>query len=189
MKSEDSGGAQPVLLTRRLRLRSFTMTDVVSLVELANDPDVALNTLNIPHPYDRRDAEDWIASHAGQVERGEAFPYAVTEREGAALVGAVGLILDPANDAAELGYWIGRKYWGRGYATESARAVVAWAFDTLAIHRVHAGHFPRNPASGRVLRKLGMRHEGTLRQHVKKGGGYLDLEKYGLLRGELQDPP
>ena len=178
---------QPELATERLRLRAFLITDAEAVSTLAGDQEVARNTLNIPHPYDRQHAEEWIASQPGQLQRREAVTYAVTREPDGAIVGAVGLILDTANDSAELGYWIGREYWGHGYATEAARAVVAWAFRSLALNRVHASHFPRNPASGRVLVKLGMRHEGRLRQHVKKWGRYLDLERYGLLRVEFED--
>ena len=176
----------PVLRTARLLLRPFGMDDADSLVELANDREVAINTLDIPHPYDRQDAEDWIGLHAAQVERNEAYPFAITTSADGTLLGAVGLMPDLPNDMAELGYWIGRRYWGRGYATEAARAVLGWGFDELGLHRVHAAHFPRNPASGQVLRKLGMIHEGTLRHHVKKWGEYLDLEKYGILRDETR---
>lgn len=178
---------QPELTTERLRLRSFVITDAEAVRALAGDQEVARNTLNIPHPYEREHAEDWITSHPGQLERREAVTYAVTRASDGALVGAVGLILDSANDSAELGYWIGREYWGQGYATEAARAVVAWAFRFLGLNRIHASHFPRNPASGRVLVKLGMRHEGRLRQHVKKWGSYLDLERFGLLRAEFEE--
>ena len=178
---------QPELKTERLLLRPFLMTDAEAVSVLAGDEEVARNTLNIPHPYDRRHAEEWIASHPGQYQRGEAVTYAITDPSSGALIGAVGLILDPANDLAELGYWIGRDHWGHGFATEAARAVMQWAFDAFELHRIHASHFPRNPASGRVLEKLGMRHEGRLRQHVKKWGEYLDLERFGILRDELED--
>ena len=178
---------QPELTTARLRLRPFVLADAEAVSTLAGDEAVARDTLNIPHPYERDHAEEWIGSHQGQFARRESVTYAVTRREDDALVGAIGLILDTENDAAELGYWIGREHWGRGFATEAARAVVAWAFESLGLHRIHASHFPRNPASGRVLRKLGMTHEGTLRQHVKKWGEYLDLERFGLLRHEF-DP-
>jgi [ribosomal protein S5]-alanine N-acetyltransferase len=178
---------QPELTTERLRLRPFLITDADAVSVLAGDQEIARNTLNIPYPYDRGHAEEWIASHIGQFQRREAVTYAVTRADDGALVGAVGLILDPDNDSAELGYWIGRDHWGSGYATEAARAVVAWAFRALELHRIHASHFPRNPASGRVLDKIGMRHEGRLREHVKKWGEYLDLERYGLLRKELDD--
>lgn len=177
---------QPALQTRRLVLRGFTMADVPAVQRLANDPDVARNTLNIPHPYTNQDAEDWITSHPDQLQRGESVTYAVTTPADG-VVGAVGLILETEHARAELGYWVGRPYWGRGYATEAARAVVEWGFRSLDLHRIHASHFPRNPASGQVLRKLGMRHEGSLRQHVKKWDEFLDLERFGLLRSELGD--
>lgn len=176
---------QPTLETPRLVLRAFGLSDVEAVRVLAGDLDVARNTLNIPHPYGREDAEAWIVSHPDQLERREAVTYAVTAPAEDGVVGAVGLILELEHERAELGYWIGRPYWGRGYATEAARAVVGWGFSSLDLHRIHASHFPRNPASGRVLRKIGMRHEGTLRHHVSKWDEYLDLEQYGLLRSEL----
>lgn len=177
---------QPDLGTERLLLRNFLLSDAQAVSTLAGDQEVARNTLNIPHPYDPEHAEEWITSHRGQFERREAVTYAITRKPDGVLIGAVGLILDLANDSGELGYWIGREYWGRGYATEAAHAVVEWAFRSLQLNRIHASHFPRNPASGRVLEKLGMRHEGRLRQHVKKWGSYLDLERFGLLRDEYE---
>ena len=179
---------QPELRTERLLLRAFGPADAPLVPTLAGERDIALNTLNLPHPYERRHAEEWIAAHAGQLERREAVTFAITLAADRQLVGAMGLILDNGHRRAELGYWIGKPYWGNGYATEAGRAILRWAFDALDLHRVHASHFPRNPASGRVLRKLGMRHEGRLREHVRKWGEYLDLEKYGLLRHELDDP-
>jgi ribosomal-protein-alanine N-acetyltransferase len=179
-----AGLSQPSLRTERLVLRPFRTEDAGRASELAGTVEVARETINIPHPYPVNDAEAWIEAHPGQLARREAVTYAITLGDGSELVGAVGLILDTDNDLAELGYWIGKPYWGRGYATEAARAVLDWAFPALDLHRVHASHFPRNPASGRVLRKLGMVHEGRLRQHVKKWGEYLDLERFGLLRSE-----
>lgn len=180
------GIRQPPLRASRLALRGFRMADAPVVVALAGDTEVARNTLNIPHPYERGDAEAWIASHPDQLERRQAVTYAVTVARDEQLVGAVGLIIDTDHERAELGYWIGRPYWGNGYATEAARALVNWGFETLQLHRIHASHFPRNPASGRVLEKLGMRAEGTLRQHVSKWDEFLDLSVYGLLRSEHQ---
>lgn len=178
---------QPTLTTARLVLRSFRMEDADVVQTLAGDVGVARDTLNIPHPYERADAESWIRSHAEQLKRRESVTFAVEAPAEGCVVGAVGLILELDHDRAELGYWIGRPYWGRGYATEAARAVVAWGFRSLGLHRIHASHFPRNPASGRVLRKIGMRHEGTLREHVRKWNELLDLERFGMLRAELDD--
>lgn len=173
---------QPELRTPRLLLRPFRLADAEAVQELAGEEEVARNTLNIPHPYSREDAEAWILSHPDQLAQGSAATYAVTAD--GVVVGAVGLILAAEHGRAELGYWIGRPHWGRGFATEASRAVIAWAFRDLELDRIHAAHFPRNPASGRVLRKLGMRHEGTLRAHVRKWGEALDLEVFGLLRHE-----
>lgn len=184
-----TGGAQPELVTERLVLRPFRASDADRVTELAGVREIALNTLNVPHPYERRHAEEWIASHHGQYERRESVTYAVTLREDGLLVGAVGLIVDAANEVAELGYWVGKPYWGQGYASEAARALMGWGFAHLGLHRVHASHFPRNPASGAVLRRLGMRHEGRLREHVKKWGEHLDLERYGILRREFEAGP
>lgn len=184
-----TGIPQPTLTTRRLTLRGFDLTDLDAVQVLASDVDVARNTLNIPHPYSRDDAQAWITSHPEQLRRRQAVTYAVTVQgdvlRSDELVGAVGLILDNEHRRAELGYWIGKPYWGRGYATEAARAVVRWGFRSLDLHRIHASHFRRNPASARVLQKVGMQHEGASREHVRKWDEYLDLVQYGVLRHEI----
>jgi RimJ/RimL family protein N-acetyltransferase len=95
------------------------------------------------------------------------------------------LEIEPAHRRAELGYWIGVPHWSRGYATEAARAALHYGFETLQLERIFASHFRHNPASGRVLKKLGMRHEGCLRAHILKWGEFVDLEAYGLLRSEF----
>jgi RimJ/RimL family protein N-acetyltransferase len=110
--------------------------------------------------------------------------FAVVERASARLVGAIGLTLKPAHGRAEVGYWIGVPFWNRGYATEAAALVLGFGFGELGLNRVHAQHFSRNPQSGRVMRKLGMRHEGRLRQHVLRWGSPEDLEQFGILRDE-----
>ena len=104
------------------------------------------------------------------------------------LVGAVGLKLEEDTGIAELGYWIGVPYWGNGYATEAAETLLDFGFDTLALERIWARAFVRNPASSRVLQKLGMKHEGTLRRCLRKNHELLDAEMYGILREE-RDPP
>jgi len=153
---------------------------------LAGAPEVAAGTLTIPHPYPEGAAEAWIAGHAAAAERGEAIQLAIERREDGALVGAIGLELERGHDRAELGYWVGVPYWGSGYATEAAAAVLRYAFEVERLNRVFAYHFTDNPASGRVLQKLGMTHEGTRRGHYRKGGRYLDGEAYAILRDEWE---
>ena len=79
-------------------------------------------------------------------------------------------------------------FWGRGFATEAGREMVRFAFDDQSLHRVYAQAFSRNPASARVLQKIGMKHEGTLRHHMKKWDEYVDLECYGVLRSDFRSP-
>lgn len=179
--------AQPTLRTERLVLRPFELDDVPDVTRLAGDAEVASTTLNIPHPYAPEMAESWIRAHATWWGAGELANFAVTLRESGEVVGAIGLVLNTRHENAELGYWIGRPYWGRGYATEAARAVVEFGLDGLGLHRVHAHHFTRNPASGRVLLKVGMRYEGRLREHVRKGEAFEDVDTYGILRSDRAD--
>jgi RimJ/RimL family protein N-acetyltransferase len=105
-------------------------------------------------------------------------------RDSGEVCGAIHLAMHKAEDRAELGYWVGVPFWGKGYCTEAVLALTRWAFDVLHVHRLFAHHFTRNPASGRVLAKAGFRHEGTLRDHVIKWNRFEGIECYGLLREE-----
>jgi ribosomal-protein-alanine N-acetyltransferase len=176
---------QPDLLSARLRLRSFVAPDAGDVQRLAGDFAVADTTLTIPHPYPDGVAESWIASlHAP--DAGDRITYALTERLSGALIGAMGLALHVAHERGEIGYWVGKPFWNRGYATEAARVVLMYAFGTLGLRRVHARSFARNPASGRVLEKIGMRQEGMMRQHVRRWERFEDVVLYGILREEWE---
>ena len=179
---------QPILRTARLVLRPFESSDAAGVQRLAGDRAVADTALNIPYPYEDGMAEEWIEGHKDKYESRQEAIFAVVEATGGKLIGAVGLIIEADFDRAELGYWIGRPFWGCGYATEAARTVLDFAFGPLGLHRVHANHFARNPASGRVMQKIGMVREGMLRRHAKKGDAYEDLVVYGMLKSEWPDP-
>ena len=90
--------------------------------------------------------------------------------------------IDQANNLAELGYWIGVPFWGQGYCTEAGLAVLEYGFVERKLNRIQAMHFTRNPASGRVLEKIGMKCEGLRKQVIKKWGEYVDLAYYATLR-------
>jgi RimJ/RimL family protein N-acetyltransferase len=140
--------------TQRLSLRPLDHADAVAMSRLAGDFDVASMTGTIPHPYSESAARAWV-DRVGQGEEGVVF--AVT-RDGK-LIGCSGYMPMDA-DHAELGYWIGKPYWGAGYATEAVRAVIAHAFDTHGFTYIRAGHFVDNSGSRRVLGKLGFTPEG-----------------------------
>ena len=180
---------QPTLTTGRLKLRPFSLDDAPAVRKLAGSPAIADTTLNIPHPYGEGMAEAWIATHPEKYEKGEGATFAIVRRADGALLGAIGIHPREAHSRAEIGYWIGEPYWGQGIATEAARAVVDYGFGTLGLNRIYAFHFGRNPASGRVMQKLGMRHEGVLRRHIRKGEQYEDLVTYGILREEWRASP
>jgi RimJ/RimL family protein N-acetyltransferase len=174
----------PTLYTERLILRAFDASDAPAVQRLAGDRLIAATTMNIPHPYDLAMAQEWIATHEDDWIQGRAAHFAIASRADGGLVGAVGLRLKTEHSTAELGYWIGKPYWGVGYATEAATAAVAFGFNDLRLNRIHAHHFGGNPASGRVLQKIGMQHEGCLRQHVRKWGAFEDVEEYGVIASE-----
>lgn len=179
---------QPELLTARLRLRRPTSADAPAVQRLVGDFAVASTTLSIPHPYPEGAAEAWIESAAVAYEEGQRAVFLMTDHTNGDVYGAIGLTLNLEHDRAELGYWVGHAFWGRGYATEAGKAVLAWGFTTLGLHRIHARHFVRNPASGRVLVKLGMRREGTARGHFRRWDRYEDVAEYGILREEFGTP-
>lgn len=174
-----------MITTERLVLRGCTPADGPAIRRLAGAREVAYNTLLIPHPYPEGEAERWIATHEEQKAKGNHL-FAIALGDGGDLIGTIGLHANGQHDHGEIGYWIGVPYWGKGFATEAAAAVVQYGFDTLGLHRIFASCFSRNPASGRVLQKIGMRHEGSLRQHFKKWDEYVDVECYAILRSEYE---
>lgn len=171
----------PTLETKRLVLRPFRPDDAAEVQRLAGEREVAAGTLTVPHPYPDGAAEEWIATHAANWAERKVLTLAVTTPGNDTLVGAVGLILTMADRRAELGYWIGIPWWNLGYATEASRAIIDFGFASLGLHRIMARHMARNPASGRVMQKLGMRQEGVLRQHTLKWGVFEDLVVYAVL--------
>lgn len=173
------------LITSRLLLRSFQLSDAPRVAFLAGDFDIARMTSSIPHPYEEEMAIQWIQSHNDQYLSNTAVHFAILLRESNLLIGAIGLELDGQNQSAELGYWIGKPYWNQGYATEAAQAVLAYGFRELGLNRVQARHFTKNPASGRVMQKIGMTYEGTLRQSIYRFGCFEDAALYSILRQEF----
>ena len=178
----------PALGTERLLLRPFESRDAAAVQAFAGSRAIADTTLAIPHPYPEDGAAGWIASHAESRARGLAVQYAITRGGSAAaageFIGTVSLGIDRHADLAEMGYWIGEPHWGNGYCTEAALRLLQFAFADLGLNRVYARYLSRNEASGRVLRKLGMRHEGTLRQHVRKWDVLEDIHVLGVLAAE-----
>ncbi len=177
----------PKLTTARLVLRPFLLSDAAAVQRLAGEHAVADTTLSLPHPYPSGAAEQWIGTHEGAWTRHESATLAITEPD-AGLIGAIALRIELMHRRAELGYWVGVPFWRQGHATEAARAMLEFGFTRLGLGRIYAHHMVRNPASGRIMQKLGMSHEGVLRRHFFRGDSAEDVSIWGLLRSEWAPP-
>lgn len=150
----------PVVETRRLMLRAPAPQDAPRIAALADDIEIARMTMRMPHPFRMRDAEDFVIQVAAQdPARANTF---VIEHEDLGPVGVIGLY-EGDDHVPETGYWIGRDYWGRGFATEALEGALAWASRKWRRRALVAGHFADNPASGRVLEKAGFLYTGETR--------------------------
>jgi RimJ/RimL family protein N-acetyltransferase len=161
----------PVLATNRLKLRAPGAADATAIASLINDRRIAENTARIPHPYSLADAHAFL----GQANRDPAEPsFAITRQDGT-LIGGCGIHVLSGGEP-ELGYWIGVSHWGRGYATEAARAVLDHAFATLGYERLTSRARVSNPASRRVLEKCGFQWTGValIRIHALKSSAPVD---------------
>jgi RimJ/RimL family protein N-acetyltransferase len=154
--------------TTRLLLRPGWSQDAPALFEAIGDERIVRNLATAPWPYRPEDAEAWLATERKVCEP-SLLVFLCTD-SAPELVGAVGFGRRPTGET-EFGYWIARRHWGRGYATEASRALLAAARHSLRLKRLDAGHFLDNPASGRVLEKLGFKPTGTIAPRYSAGRG------------------
>lgn len=178
---------QPTIDSGRLTLRPFNPSDAKRVQELAGEKEISDNTLFIPHPYPDGLAEEWIGSHKPKFEKGEEVVYAITLKDTNELIGAIGLMVNKMVNNAETGYWIGKPYWGNGYATEALEVMLGYGFGNLKLNKIHANYLTKNPASGHVMCRNGMRREGFFRKHVLKNGVYEDIFQYAILKEEFEN--
>lgn len=158
----------PVVETRRLLLRAPGAQDVSRIAALANDHDIARMTQRMPHPFGVNHAEDFVLQVASQdPKKANTF---LIEHEDHGPVGVIGMFQD-ADAVPEAGYWIGREFWGRGYATEALQGALVWASTRWKRRALMAGHFSDNPASGRVLEKAGFLYTGETRPAFSRARG------------------
>lgn len=174
------------LYTKNLILRPFELEDATRVRELAGDYEIAKTTLNIPHPYQEGAAEAWILRTHEAAKQGSLYSFAMVRKVDDELLGAISLGIVPDYNRAELGYWIGKPFWGQGHTTEAASRLLKFGFEDLDLNRIYAFAFTTNPASSRVMQKIGMTYEGTLVQHVRKWDEYYDLAAYGIVRETYQ---
>ncbi len=171
--------------TERLILRPFTLKDAKYMYRnWASDPEVTKYLTWPPHGdagVSEMVLSDWI-SHYGEENY---YQWAIVPKDLGEPIGSIAAV--QVNDTArwvEIGYCIGKNWWRRGYVTEALRALTAFFFEEVGVGRIQARHDPRNPNSGAVMGKCGMRYEGTLRSADRNNQGICDACIYGILREE-----
>ncbi len=179
---------EPFLATERLILRPLTLEDAPVVQQLAGKKEIADTTISIPHPYSEQQAKDWITAHVEARAQNKGIVFGVELTRINQLIGTIGLReIDQEHLQAEMGFWIGTDWWGNGYATEAAKRVIRYGFEERGLNRIYAHHMVRNPASGRVLEKSGMRREGLLRQRVRKWGKFEDVVILAIVRKDWEN--
>jgi len=169
-----------------IRLAEFRRSDKDALVELLSNQEIYHRTLRIPFPYTADDADHWFANVAMATKKnGQPTRWAIRDQTDR-LIGGIGLddLILGQSHRAEIGYWLGQPFWGRGIMTAAVQTVCRQAFDNLGLVKVTAHVFSSNVASARVLEKCGFELEGCLKKHFIKDGQYLDAKAYGLIRRE-----
>lgn len=171
----------PTLHTERLFLDQPHAGDLEDVARMLNHEVFAANTTNIPFPYTIANAKTWLKIVLDGYDRQEHYVFAIREKGSTKQIGATGLKVDHDNNKAELGYWMSQEFWNKGYVTEAAKALVDFGFTQLKLKRIFATHFDYNPASGRVLEKIGMQREGFLKAHTFRNNNYQDHVLYAII--------
>ncbi len=168
------------LKLKNCTIRPWQFGDEESLVRHANNYNVWRNLRDrFPHPYTLNDAREWVQMASKEQSQTN---FAITV--GGEAVGGIGLVLkdDIYRRTAEIGYWLGEEFWGRGIVTEAVRALTDWSFEHFDLSRIYAGVLEWNPASMRVLEKAGYRFEARLRKGIVKEGQVMDEFIYAVVR-------
>ena len=172
----------PDLRTPRLRLRKLTMRDAPDIYRYSRDPEVARHVLWDAH-RSIGESRAYLRYMLRRYRTHECGSWGIELLETGRVIGTIGFMwVQEDNAAAEVGYSLAREYWGRGLMTEALRAVIQYGFDHMQLNRIEAQHETTNPASGAVMRKCHMQHEGTLRSRLFNKGRYVDVELYAILR-------
>jgi len=174
---------ETVLLTERLRLRPLRPDDAEPLHRLINDWEVARNLGPVPFPYGREALGEWIAKSGADRAADRAFHFCITGREEEHPLGVIGLTREGPG-TGRIGYWVGRRYWGHGVASEAVARVVSWGFGTLGLDRLVAYVADDNAASIRVLEKHGFRFTHEAEHDFASRGGAFPVRWFALTRAD-----
>ena len=183
------------LRTERLTIRPLRPEDAADLHRLVNDWEVAKGLARVPFPYPRELADEWIASTREQMAAGSAWHLAIvgveqagTPEEREVLVGCIGLTRNAQKREAELGYWVGRRFWGHGVGPEAAARIVSWALANIDVDRLVASALLENERSQTLLRRIGFRETGMGERDFLARGGAMPVKLFAMTRADLPEP-
>ena len=180
----DSYVYMPELNTARLRLRRLTMSDASDIYRYSRDTEVARHVLWDAH-RSIADSRSYLRYMLRRYRNHEPASWGIEWRETGEIIGTIGFMwIQPDNASAEVGYSLSRNYWNRGVMTEALRVVIGHGFGSMNLNRIEAQHETTNPASGAVMRKCGMKKEGTLHERLYNKGRYVDVDLYAILKSE-----
>lgn len=179
------------IVTKRLCLRPLKMSDAKDITENINDLSVSKWLLVVPYPYTQKDAKDWIRDtrNKWKMKNKNDYTFGIELRKENKIIGGIGLHkINKFGGKAEIGYWIGKRYWKQGYGSEAVKAILDFAFKTLKLRRVEAGIFVGNLSSQKLFEKFGAKKEGLKRKscRCKADGKIKDEYIYGLLKEEYK---
>lgn len=168
--------------TPRMLIRPLVKDDLSGVVKIMHNPTIFNSTLNVPYPYTMECAEMWFATHEAGFLNNTSYTFGLFSNTTNELVGTMAIGHSARFHHGEVAYTIDEQFWNTGLCTEALKALIKWAFEEKGYHKVFGRFFTANPASGAVMKKVGMIHEGVLREHVQKNGVFYDLGMYGILR-------
>jgi len=176
----------PDIETPRLRLRKLQMSDAQDIFEYGSDPQVARHVLWSAY-RNIGEARGYLRFMIGKYRRGEPASWGIELKSSGKIIGTIGFMwIQYDNASAEAGYSLSRAYWNKGIMTEALTGLIDYGFRYLQLNRIEAQHETDNPASGAVMRKCGMVHEGTLRQRMLNKGKFVDVDLYAILKRDYK---
>jgi len=175
--------------TERLILRPISESDAPDIYNNVKEYDIAKWTINIPHPYPKDGAIKFIKQTKELMKKGLSYELAIQIKSTKEVVGVISLMkVDRRHKNAEIGYWVAKKFWNRGIATEAASKVMEFGFQVLNLERIYAKCFHNNEVSRKVMEKVGMKLEGKFRHEVFKENKFIDTLYYGILKEDWKEP-
>lgn len=173
--------------TERFIIRPYTTKDAENLLSTIGTYEVYMTTYGIPHPCNLKYARKWIKGVINNAVKDKSYEYAIIGKQDGQYLGNVGLInIDMVSRKCDISYFVNPEFWGCGIATEAASELIGYAFNVMNINRVGGSCMEHNIASARVMEKLSMKYEGTMRDYFIKNNRYVNLRCYSILQDEFK---